>query len=200
MSSHQPICLAVTGGIACGKSETGRLLAEEGFAVLDTDALAHEVMAAGSPIFQQLVGRFGEGVVGKNGELDRKALGTIVFNDPDALSDLNAMVHPAVIEAAEHWKARQSGDCAVLVPLLFETGWINGWSAVVCLSAEEETVFQRLEKRGLSPDEVRKRISAQMPLSEKKKKSDFVIENNDTLDALYERINAVVSAVRSGGK
>lgn len=200
MTSHQPIILALTGGIACGKSETGRILTEEGFAVLDVDTLAHKLMAAGMPVFQRVVSRFGDGVVGVDGEIDRQALGRIVFRDPEALKELNALVHPEVIEEAEQWKARQSGDCAVLIPLLFEAGWTKGWTAIICVSAGEETIFQRLEKRGLSRDEARIRISAQMPLREKEKRSDFIIENNDTLDVLREKTRAVLEAIRSKGK
>ncbi|HKL22608.1 MAG TPA: dephospho-CoA kinase [Tichowtungia sp.] len=199
MMSLQPITLALTGGIACGKSETGRILAEKGFAVLDADTLAHGLMAAGMPVYRKVVDRFGPDTVGENGELDREALGRIVFSNPDALQDLNAIVHPAVIEVAEEWKKQQAGDAAVLVPLLFEAGWTAGWSAIICVSTDEQTVFQRLEKRGLSEDEARKRISAQMPLSEKEKRADFIIKNNDTLDALREKTIAVINAVRSGG-
>jgi len=199
MSSHQPIILGLTGGIACGKSEVGRILQQNGFAVLDTDTLAHELMKAGAPVFKTVVTRFGKSVLGANGEIDRSALGKIVFENPDALQALNELVHPAVIEAVEQWKARQRGDAAVMVPLLFETGWTNGWSAIICVSAEEEVVFQRLEKRGLSEAEARKRIAAQMPLTEKEKKSDFILRNNETLDALRNETVKVLEAVRSRG-
>ena len=199
MSSHQPIILGLTGGIACGKSEVGRILQQNGFAVLDTDTLAHELMQAGAPVFKTVVKRFGESVLGADGEIDRSALGKIVFESPDALQALNGLVHPAVIEAAEQWKAQQSGDAAVLIPLLFETGWTRGWSAIICVSANEETVFQRLEKRGLSEAETRKRIAAQMPLTEKEKQSDFIIRNNETLDALRNETVKVLEAVRSRG-
>lgn len=199
MSSHQPIILGLTGGIACGKSEVGRILQQNGFAVLDTDTLAHELMTAGGPVFKTVVKRFGESVLGADGEIDRKELGKIVFENPDALKALNELVHPAVIEAAEQWKAQQRGDAAVMVPLLFETGWTNGWSAIICVSAEEEVVFQRLEKRGLSEAEARKRIAAQMPLTEKEKQSDFILKNNETLDALRNETVKVLEAVRSRG-
>ncbi|MBL7016106.1 MAG: dephospho-CoA kinase [Kiritimatiellales bacterium] len=199
MSSHQPIILGLTGGIACGKSEVGRILQQNGFAVLDTDTLAHELMTAGGPVFKTVVKRFGESVLGADGEIDRKELGKIVFENPDALKALNELVHPAVIEAAEQWKAQQRGDAAVMVPLLFETGWTNGWSAIICVSAEEEVVFQRLEKRGLSEAEARKRIAAQMPLTEKEKQSDFILKNNETLDALRNETVKVLEALRSRG-
>ncbi len=199
MTSHQPIILALTGGIACGKSEAGRILAHEGFAVLDTDLLAHELMAPGTPVFQKVVGRFGQGVVGAEGNLDRALLGKIVFDDPVARQDLNGLVHPAVIQAAERWKTGLAGDAAVLVPLLFETGWVSGWDAIICVSADPSVVFQRLEKRGLNEDEARKRLAAQMPLSEKEKQADFIIKNNETLDALRSETLRVLERVRRRG-
>jgi dephospho-CoA kinase len=197
MTSHHPTTIALTGGIACGKSETGRILAEQGFAVLDTDLLAHELMRGGTAVFLKVVERFGEQVVGADGNLDRAVLGRIVFEDPAARDALNRMVHPAVIEAAEQWKAAQTGDAAVMVPLLFEAGWVDEWDAIICVSADDETVFQRLEKRGLNRTEAACRMAAQMPLQEKKRRSDFTVENNGTLDALRNEVLSVLACIRS---
>ena len=108
-------------------------------------------------------------------------------------------MHPAVIDAAEQWKTEQAGDAAVLIPLLFETGWTSGWDAILCVSAEEGAVFQRLEKRGLTEEDARRRIAAQMPLTEKEAKSDFIIRNSETLDALREETLKVVECIRSRG-
>jgi len=199
MTSHQSIILALTGGIACGKSEAGRILAKEGFSVLDTDILAHEVMTAGSPVFEKVLERFGTSIVGTDGEIDRAELGKIVFGDPPAREAINRLVHPAVIEAAEKWEKSRVGDAAVLIPLLFEAGWTTGWDAIICISADEQCVFQRLEKRGLSEEDARKRIAAQMPLREKEKRSDFILKNNETLDALRNETLAVLDAIRSRG-
>lgn len=196
MTSHSSITLAVTGGIACGKSETGRILAQQGFAVLDTDVLAHQLMKAGTPVFQQVTDRFGRQVVGTDGEIDRAALGRIVFDDPAARETLDRMVHPAVMEAAEQWEQEQAGDAAVLVPLLFEAGWDDGWDAVICVSADEKAVFQRLEKRGLSRAEAARRIAAQMPLKEKEKRADFIIENNGSPEALRDEVIHVLECIR----
>jgi len=199
MRSHQPIILAVTGGIACGKTEAGRILAEEGFAVLDTDGLAHEVMKAGTPVFERVVEQFGKTILNADGNVDRAKLGQLIFDDPNQRAVLNRLVHPAVIEAAEQWKTEQHSDAVVLVPLLFEAGWTEGWDAIVCVSADEENIFQRLEKRGLSEDEARKRIAAQMPLAEKEAKADFIIRNNETLNALRDETLKVIECVRSRG-
>jgi len=199
MTSHQPIILGITGGIACGKTETGRSFTEAGFAVLDTDLLAHEMMKAGTPVFKQVVEQFGTSILNADGEIDRRKLGELVFADPAARETLNGLVHPAVIKAAEQWKTEQNRDAVILIPLLFEAGWTEGWDAIVCVSADEKVVFQRLEKRGLSEDEARKRIAAQMPLAEKEAKADFIIENNETLDALREETRRVVECIRSKG-
>lgn len=197
MRSHPPIVIALTGGIACGKSEAGRILEREGFSVLDTDAFAHELMRRDTPLFRAVLRHFGACVVGANGELDRTVLGTIVFNDSVALSELNALVHPALIAAAEQWRARQTGDAAILVPLLFETGWTAGWDSIICVSAEEATAIDRLRARGLTPREARLRIASQMALSEKEKRSDFTIKNSGSLEALSEEVLRILECIRN---
>lgn len=191
--------VGITGGIACGKTEVGRLFSKEGFDVLDTDVLAHEIMKQGTVVYREVVERFGCSVIGEDGELNRSVLGQIVFNDPSALKRLNKMVHPAVKKAAEAWKAEQkkAGRCAaVLIPLLFEADWTEGWDAILCVSADEKKVFQRLEKRGLNPNEARKRIAAQLPLAEKEAAANFVIKNSGTLDELEVETLHVIECIQ----
>ncbi len=200
MTSQQPIILGITGGIACGKTEAGRILSAEGFKVLDSDLLAHELMAEGQPVYQKVAEYFGEAILSEDGEIDRARLGERVFADSQAREALNRLVHPAVIKAAQEWMAtcRAAGqDAAVLVPLLFEAGWTDGWDAVICVTAPEEQVFQCLEKRGLTQDEARKRIAAQMPLAEKKAKADFSIENNESLEALHSGMLNLLERIRN---
>lgn len=203
MTSNQPIILALTGGIACGKSEVGRILSDERFSVLDTDAVAHELMRAGAPVFETVVERFGKLILGPDGEINRAQLGQIIFDDPAAREVLNGLVHPAVIQTTDEWIAAQCAagrEAAVLVPLLFEAGWTRGWDAVVCVIADEEVVFQRLEKRGLSEEEACKRVAAQMPLVEKKDRSDFYIENNGSLEALHSKALNLLERIRNERK
>lgn len=200
MNSPHSIILGITGGIACGKTETGRILSSEGFKVLDSDFLAHELMGKGFSVYDAVVQAFGGAILGEDGEIDRGKLGALVFSDPQALCELNRLVHPAVIATANEWVAvcrEAQEDAAVLVPLLFEAGWTEGWDAVICVIAPEDQVFQRLEKRGISQDEARTRIAAQMPLAEKAARAGFVIQNGDTLESLQDRIKELIDTIRA---
>ena len=191
--------LGITGGIACGKTEVGRIFSEEGYAVLDTDYLAHELMKKGTPVYEQVVRHFGRLVLRADGELDRGLLGKIVFEDPVARERLNGWIHPAVIEEAEQWKEanRRGGNPAVvLIPLLFETDWTEGWDAILCVRSEKKEIFQRLKERGLSHEMASQRIAAQMPLADKEAAADFTIRNNGTLKALREETLRVLECVR----
>jgi dephospho-CoA kinase len=199
MNSSRSIILGITGGIACGKTETGRILSSEGFKVLDSDFLAHELMGKGRPVYGKVVACFGDSILAENGEIDRAKLGEKIFADPGAREMLNRLVHPAVIDAANEWidECREAKeDAAVLVPLLFEAGWTEGWDAVICVTAPEEQVFQRLEKRGVSKNEADKRIAVQMPQPEKAARADFIIENGGTPDALRSRTIDLVEKIR----
>jgi dephospho-CoA kinase len=167
--------------------------------VLDSDFLAHELMGKGRPVYTAVVQQFGDAILAEDGEIDRGRLGKKVFEDPQAREALNRLVHPAVIAEAQEWiKACREAqeDAAVLVPLLFEAGWTEGWDAIICVTAPDEQVFQRLEKRGLSNDEARKRIAAQMPQAEKAARADFVIENGGTTEVLRNRIVDLVEKIR----
>ena len=199
MNLPHSIVLGITGGIACGKTETGRILSSEGFKVLDSDFLAHELMGKGRSVYVAVVNRFGNTILAEDGEIDRAKLGKTVFADQTAREALNQLVHPVVIAAANEWIERcreAQEDAAVLVPLLFEAGWTDGWDAVICVTAPEEQIFQRLEKRGLSGDAARSRIAAQMPQAEKAGAADFVVKNDGTLEILRSRIKDLIEVIR----
>ncbi len=193
------VVLGVTGGIACGKSEVGRILGEMGFSVCDADRVAHDLMKKGTPVFRQVVNHFGTRILTDEGEISRLNLGKIVFEDPEQRKVLNDLVHPTVREALAKWidKMRSEGQSSAgLIPLLFESGMQNlEWDAVVCVSSRETDVFQRLEKRGLSREEAEKRVRSQMPLAEKEKLADYVVPNHGTLGELELVARKTVEAI-----
>ena len=167
--------------------------------MLDCDFLAHELMSKGRSVYRKVVEYFSDGILAADGEIDRTKLGRKIFSDPQARETLNRLVHPAVIESAGNWikECREAQeDAAVLVPLLFEAEWTEGWDAVICITAPEDQVVRRLEKRGLPEAEAMKRIRAQMPQAEKASRADFVIENGGTPDALRCRTVNLIEEIR----
>lgn len=185
--------LAITGGIACGKSEVGRTLEELGVPVLDADAVAREVMLPGRPAYRAVVERFGPTIVGPDGAIDRTRLGRKVFADPEALRALNARVHPETLRRIRAWRdarRKEGADCAVMVPLLFEAGAAEGWDAVWCVTAPAHEVRARLAARGLDAESIDRRIAAQWPTADKAARADECITNDADLDALRQQVRA----------
>ncbi|MDQ1709793.1 MAG: dephospho-CoA kinase [Frankiaceae bacterium] len=179
--------VGLTGGIASGKSEVARRLAERGAVVIDADVLARAVVAAGTPGHAAVVARFGSAIVGPDGELDRARLAELVFADADARAALNAIVHPLVrARAAELEAALPAGAIVVHdIPLLVESGQQRDFDVVVVVAASPQTQERRLvERRGMAPAAARARIAAQAPLDDKVAAADIVIDNEGSVEAL----------------
>ena len=186
--------IGLTGGIACGKSTVSTELRAHGAAIIDADALAHELSQPHQPIYNAYVERFGREIVTADGMLDRVAIARRVFADPAVRAEVDAIAHPLIRMAAEE-RLRAARDenkrAAVLdVPLLFEAGWdaLADETWVVALPREEQ--LARLLARDTSMDagEARARIAAQMPLAEKCARADVVIDNSGTVEELREYI------------
>lgn len=190
------IVVGVTGGIACGKSEVGRILEGMGYHACDADHVAHALMAKGTAVFKDVVAFFGKRILSDDGEIYRPALGAIVFEDPEKRARLNALVHPAVRTAIERWisERRARGENgAVQIPLLFESGMNDlGFDGVICVSASDALVLKRLINRGIDHDAAIKRIRSQIPLVEKERLSDFVVRNLGSLQELEEATRQAV--------
>ena len=187
-------CVALTGGIACGKSTVADFWRQWGAEVLDADKVAHGLIAHGGECVEAVVREFGPRVRAAHGGVDRAALGPIVFGDPAARERLNALLHPAVIRRMRAWAAgvRREGRRGVaVVPLLFEAGMEREWDAVVCVASDEQTMLERLARRGLSPQEAQARIASQWPVREKRTRADRVIENNGSPAELETKCRAV---------
>ena len=187
----RPMRIALTGGIASGKSAVERILRDEGIAVLDTDTVAHRCLRRGHPACDQILQEFGDAAVLRDGALDRELLGERVFGDEELRHRLNRIVHPYVKQDVETWLVEQAAagrHAVVAVPLLFEAGMAEGWDAIVCVTADADTVRQRLSRRGLNDAEAQARMDAQMPQEEKMRRSDRYLENNGTLEELKQNV------------
>ncbi|GAA4763180.1 dephospho-CoA kinase [Microbacterium gilvum] len=189
--------VALTGGIASGKSTIARRLAEHGAVVVDADALVRELQQPGTPVLAAIEREFGEGVVRADGALDRAALGGVVFGDPERLARLNAIVHPAVKdESQRRFRAAFDADPGAVVvydvPLLAEARGSGEWDVVVVAHAPAEQRARRLvTERGLTEAEADARIARQASDEERLAFADIVVDTSGTLDETLERADAL---------
>jgi dephospho-CoA kinase len=178
------LLVGLTGGIATGKSTVDALLRELGGVIIDADVLAREVVEPGEPALAEIAAEFGPGVLGPDGRLDRKALGAIVFADPERRRRLEAMTHPRMRErlqrrldqlTAESFRGLVFYDAAVLI----ESGSHHAMDRIVVVITDEPTQIARLMARdGIGRDEALRKIRSQIPLAEKAKLADHVIDNS----------------------
>ena len=170
--------IALTGGIACGKSTLAGYLNELGCEVLDADAVVHAMEAPGGEAVAPILAAFGAGVRAEDGGIDRERLGERVFSDAAARERLNGILHPRVRATMERWLNESAvRPRVVVVPLLFEIGWDAGWDAVVCVVCPAEEQLRRLRARGLTDVEAHARINAQLPIEEKRRRASVVVDN-----------------------
>jgi len=190
------IKVALTGGIATGKSYVLDQLRKRGVACLDADALVHGVQAAGTEATAAIAARFGAGVLAADGSVDRKKLGPMVFDDAAARRDLETIVHPAVyraITAGLHGFELVGDPIAVVdVPLLFETGGEKAFDRVVVTACSPELQMARLVERGLTEGAARQRIAAQWPTEKKVARADFVIRTDGSFEATDRQVELVL--------
>ncbi len=190
------LVVGLTGGIATGKSTVGKMFTRLGARRIDTDCLARQAVEPGQPGLAAVTARFGGEVLAADGRLDRKALGKIVFRDAGLRGELEAILHPIIrkIFREEVRAAEAAGDCIVIVevPLLFETGFQKETDRVVVVTADQKTQLLRLMQRdGLDTEEALRRMAAQMPLSEKVARADYVIDNSGSLAETAKQVETV---------
>ena len=188
--------IALTGGIATGKSYVATRLREAGVPIVDADVLAREVVAPGSPALAAIRKRFGPDAVRRDGTMDRVRVGQIVFKDKRARLDLEAIIHPAVIKAIQDFfnaLPKRTPFAVADIPLVFETGREKEFDAIVVVAAPRETQLQRLmERNKLSKEDAEKRIAAQLPIEQKVKKATYVINNIGTFDELNTQVDELI--------
>jgi dephospho-CoA kinase len=194
--------IGLTGGIASGKSLVAELLAAHGAIIIDADVLAREVVTRGTPGLEAVVERFGKAVLLADGSLDRKALGAVVFSDPDARRDLEAIIHPAVrARAAALASAAPPGAVVVqVIPLLVETGQQEAFDLVVVVDTDPELQLTRIRQRdGLGEPEAAARIRAQATREARLAAADVVLENNGTQAELAAAVDRFWAGLESAG-
>lgn len=189
--------VALTGGIATGKTYVLQRLQQHGVPCLDADMLAHGVMAPGTEATAAIAERFGD-VLDADGAVDRVKLGPVVFADPSARRDLEAIVHPAVyraIAAGLRGFERIGGSplAVVDIPLLYETGHAAEFSKVIATLCPPEVQLARLAERGLSREAAAQRLAAQLPADEKAARADYVIRTDGSFDDTDARVSQVLS-------
>ena len=185
--------IGLTGGIGTGKTQVSRLLEELGASIVNADLLGHEVYAPQSEGWHAVVNAFGEQIVSDNGEIDRRALGGIVFSDDSALQQLNAIMHPRIYDLAEQrlkGLADQGVTTAVLeAALLIEAKWTPLVDDVwVTVSPEEDIIARLQERNNMDEATARSRINSQMPQTERVEHADVIVENNASLEDLSDSV------------
>jgi dephospho-CoA kinase len=194
--------VGLTGGVASGKSTVAAMLAELGAVVIDADVLAREVVQAGTPGFDLVVEEFGPEIVGADGELDRPALGRLVFADEAARKRLEAIVHPLVFERYAELEASAPEAALVVhdIPLLAESGRAGDFGAVIVVDAPRETQVERMGRdRGWSLEDAESRIAAQATREDRLAVATHVVENTGSLEDLRARVAEVYAELSATG-
>ena len=202
------IIVGITGGIACGKTTVSQLLAEKGAIPINADEIGHQLLKADSPVITELTNEFGDDILEESGDVSRKKLGAIVFGDKAARERLNSILHPLIIERSRtqaQQLIKEDPSCVVLLdaPLLIEAGAYDSVDLIVVVSSSPEIQIKRVIERSkaqnhpLTETDAQARIDSQMPLSEKIKYADVVIENEDTLDELKKQVDVLWDKLQS---
>ena len=194
--------VGLTGGVASGKSTVSAMLRELGAVVIDADLLAREVVAPGTEGLAEVVAAFGPQVLTADGELDRPAMGAIVFADEEARRRLEAIIHPRVRRRGAQLEAEAGPDAVVVhdIPLLAETGQPSAFDAVLVVDVPVETQVERMvDLRGMSREEAEARIAAQASREERLAIATHVIDNTGTLEDLRDRVTEVFKSLQSEG-
>jgi dephospho-CoA kinase len=188
------LVIGLTGGIGAGKSTVSAMLAGKGAVVIDADAITRELQQPGTEVFDAMVERFGRGIVGPNGSLDRAAVADRVFDDPEALADLNRIVHPAVgAEIGRRMRELAGSDVVVVldVPLLVESRNAYDLAGVIVVDVDPETAVRRLvEQRNMREEDVRARLARQASRQERLARADVVIDNSGSVEDLRKQVDA----------
>jgi dephospho-CoA kinase len=195
--------VGLTGGIASGKSTVGRMLGELGCRVIDSDRITRQLFEAGSPVNAAVAEAFGPRVVASDGSIDRKILGELVFENTELRQKLNSIVHPAINQRQSEFLAQAAAEDShaigiVEAALIVEVGTYKNYDKVIVVTCSPKIQRERLRERsGLTPQQIETRIASQMPLEEKIKVADFVIDNSGDIGKTRQQVEEVYRQLRA---
>ena len=191
--------IALTGGIASGKSTVAEYLRKQGFHVIDADKLGHRVLECGQPSYHKIVETFGEEILNQDASINRRILGNIVFNNPCKLKKLNLISHPLIRsmiseEMEEFASHSRAGLIFLEAALLQETNFITRFQQIWVVETNPAIAMARLGRRNqFTPEEAKARLNAQLNNEARRKQADVLIENNGSLPALHQQVNAILT-------
>ncbi len=195
------LVVGLTGGIASGKSTVSRMFQDAGIPVICADELARDAVKPGSPALEEIGRAFGERVIDEQGGLDRVRMAELVFKDDSKRKALEHIIHPRVAEQKDrriHALRNDGYKLAIVdVPLLYETAWDSQFDLIIVVFVPRITQEERLIQRdGMTREEARARLDAQMPIDDKKQKADRVIDNSDSLAHTRQQVEALLQELR----
>jgi dephospho-CoA kinase len=193
--------VGLTGGIASGKTTVATLLKKHGYEVLDADSLGHQLMVPDLPAYGEIVREFGRDVVAHDERIDRAKLGAIVFADAEKRAKLNAILHPRILAHVQEWFSlldRRDGPAFAFVEaaLLVEAGYKSWLDRLVVCWSKPEQQMDRLVRRGLSREQAKLRLAAQMPVDEKRRLADDVIDCSGSLEETERQVGKLIETLK----
>jgi dephospho-CoA kinase len=201
-TSNSTIAFGLTGGIASGKSTVARYFQDLGALIIDADRIGHEAIEPGRAAYREILSHFGTEILDSGGRIDRKKLGSIVFADPHRLRALNSIVHPRIIARTEELAAdyqRQNPQSVVIVDaaLIFESRIGGSLNKVIVAWCQPEQQLERLiAKAGVSREEAERRIKSQMPVEEKRRRADYLIDCSGSMEETRRQADAIYLELR----
>ena len=191
--------VAVTGGIGCGKSSVLEILKNASFEILDTDEIVHKILRDNLDLQNKIIGEFGEQCLSSTGDINRDALGKIIFESEKKRNVLNSLIHPIIRKKILDWMTyckNKDFITAVEIPLLFECGWDKlKWNCIMSIEADTNIIIARLLQRGLSKDDIELRLRAQWPVELKSELADISIQNNGTKEDLKKTLKTWINCL-----
>ena len=189
----------LTGGVGMGKSTAARFFSEAGVRIVDTDELARQLVQPGESALAEIQAEFGKAVIAPDGRLRRDELARIIFADAAKRRKLEAILHPRIrglwLDLIENWRGEGRPLAIVVIPLLFETGAESHFDKIICVACSAAVQGERLLARGWTPEQIRQRIAAQMPVEQKIARADFVIWTDGTPEAHANQVRQILARI-----